>query len=144
MLLVGYFENIATESGICSRCVDSFSLRDFLGLASHVSMPERTTVSRTRRRLPVEVFEEFFHLVSTIVAANGLLKGRVHGVNSTYLQADKSTCARAPARMTLGTSAVWPPTGMTADVDTAEASSRPRWRATTEEAMHQRPQLMVA
>ena len=90
MMLVGYFENIASERGICWRCADSFSLRDFLGLANHVPVPDQTTMSRTRRRLPVETFDEVFHIVLTIVAAKGLLKGRVRGVDSTYLQADAS------------------------------------------------------
>ena len=32
MLLIGYFEGIDSERGICWRCADSLSLREFLGL----------------------------------------------------------------------------------------------------------------
>lgn len=90
MMLVGYFEGIHSERGICWRCADSISLRDFLGLANHIAVPDQTTVSRTRRRLPVDVFDEVFRLVLGIVAERGLLKGRIRGVDSTYLQADAS------------------------------------------------------
>lgn len=90
MMLVGFFEGIASERGIAWRCADSMSLRDFLGLAPHVPVPDSSTVSRTRRRLPVDVFEEMFRLVLAIVDAKGLLSGRVRGVDSTYLKADAS------------------------------------------------------
>ena len=90
MMLVGFFENISSERGIAWRCADSMSLRDFLGLAAHVAVPDSSTVSRTRRRLPPEVFDEVFRLVLGIVDAKGLLKGRVRGVDSTYLKADAS------------------------------------------------------
>jgi transposase len=90
MLLVGYFEGIGSERGIAWRCADSMSLRDFLGLATHVACPDQSTVSRTRRRLPPEVFDAVFAKVLGIVEAKGLLKGRVRGVDSTYLRADAS------------------------------------------------------
>lgn len=90
MMLVGFFEGISSERGIAWRCADSMSLRDFLGLAAHVPVPDASTVSRTRRRLPVEVFDEVFRLVLGIVDAKGLLQGRVRGVDSTYLKADAS------------------------------------------------------
>jgi len=90
MMLVGFFENVASERGIAWRCADSMSLRDFLGLAAHVAVPDASTVSRTRRRLPGDVFDEVFRLVLGIVDSKGLLKGRVRGVDSTYLKADAS------------------------------------------------------
>jgi hypothetical protein len=56
----------------------------------HVAVPDASTVSRTRRRLPGDVFDEVFRLVLGIVDSKGLLKGRVRGVDSTYLKADAS------------------------------------------------------
>ena len=90
MLLVGYFEGIGSERGIAWRCADSMSLREFLNLATHVAVPDQSTVSRTRRRLPPEVFESVFQAVLAIVEEQGLFKGRVRGVDSTYLKADAS------------------------------------------------------
>jgi len=90
MLLIGYFEGIGSERGISWRCADSMSLRDFLHLPSHVAVPDSSTVSRTRRRLPPEVFEAVFQLVLAIVDEKGLLRGKVRGVDSTYLKGDAS------------------------------------------------------
>lgn len=90
MLLIGYFEGIESERGICWRCADSLSLRDFLGLLPQDSVPDHSSLSRIRTRLDGAVYEEVFRLVLGIVAAKGLLRGKVAGVDSTYLRADAS------------------------------------------------------
>ena len=90
MLMVGYFEGIESERGICWRCEDSLSLREFLGLGLGDRVPDHSTLSRTRGRFDKEVFEEVFRFILRMVEKSGLLKGRVAGVDSTYLQADAS------------------------------------------------------
>jgi transposase len=72
MMLVGFFEGIASERGIAWRCADSMSLRDFLGLAPPVPVSDASTMSRTLRRLPVDVFDQMFRLVLGIVNEKGL------------------------------------------------------------------------
>ena len=79
MLLIGYFEGIESERGICWRCEDSLSLRDFLGLGLADRVPDHSTLSRTRHRLGKEVFDAVFRLVLGIVEEHGLLRGRVVG-----------------------------------------------------------------
>ena len=56
-------------------------------------MPDHSTLSRTRQRLPLEVHPTVFALLRGIVEAKGLLKGRVLGADSTYLRADASMTA---------------------------------------------------
>lgn len=90
MLFIGYFEGIESERGIEWRCADSLSLRDFLGLPADKRVPDHSTLSRTRTRLPASVYEEVFRFVLVIVERKGLLKGKVAGVDSTYLRADAS------------------------------------------------------
>jgi transposase len=90
MLLVGYFEGIESERGICWRCEDSLSLRSFLGLGVDGTVPDHSSLSRTRTRYDSEVYEEVFRFVLSMVEQAGLLKGRVVGVDSTYLRADAS------------------------------------------------------
>lgn len=90
MLLVGYFEGIESERGICWRCSDSLSLRSFLGLLPTESVPDHSSLSRIRERLDAAVYEEVFRLVLGIVEKQGLLRGKVAGVDSTYLRADAS------------------------------------------------------
>jgi transposase len=90
MLLVGYFEGIESERGLEWRCRDSLSLRAFLGVSLHEAVPDHTTLSRTRLRLPASVYDAVFKLVLGIVEAKGLLRGKVAGVDSTFLRADAS------------------------------------------------------
>jgi transposase len=90
MLFIGYFEGIESERGICWRVEDSLSLRSFLGIATHETTPDHSTLSRMRSRLAPEVYEAVFHFVMRVLNEQGLLRGRVAGVDSTYLRADAS------------------------------------------------------
>ncbi len=90
MHLVGFFEGIESERGLEWRFADSLSLRQFLGLSLTQRVPDHSTLSRTRQRLPLEVHQAAFALILGIVESKGLLKGRVVGVDATYLRADAS------------------------------------------------------
>jgi transposase len=90
MHLIGYFEGIESERGIEWRCADSLSLREFLGLDLTQRVPDHSTLSRMRTRLPLEVHQQAFVLILGIIERKGLLRGRVNGVDSTFLQADAS------------------------------------------------------
>src|SRR6478752_5115715 len=80
MLLVGYFEGIDPQRGIAWRCADSLSLRQFLGVPLDDGTPDHSTLTRTRKRLPAEVFEEVFRFVLGIAEAKTLIAGRTVGV----------------------------------------------------------------
>jgi len=90
LLFMGYFENIGSDRELAWRAADSQSVRAFLGLSHYEPTPDSSTISRTRRRLPQDVFDRVFEKVLRVVDEAGLLKGRVRGVDSTYLQADAS------------------------------------------------------
>jgi transposase len=90
MHLVGFFEGIESERGLEWRFADSLSLRQFLGLPLTQRVPDHSTLSRTRQRLPLAVHQAVFALILGIVEAKGLLHGRVLGVDATYLRADAS------------------------------------------------------
>ena len=90
MLLIGYFEGIESERGIAWRCADSLSLKHFLGVAPTAETPDHSSLSRIRKRLPKEVYVEVFRSILSVVESRGLLRGKVVGVDSTYLRADAS------------------------------------------------------
>jgi transposase len=90
MLFVGYFEGIESERGLEWRCSDSLSLRTFLGVLVNERVPDHSSLSRMRTRLDGAVYDEVFRLVLGIVESKGLLRGKVSGVDSTYLRADAS------------------------------------------------------
>jgi transposase len=60
MLFVGYFEGLDSERGIAWRCADSLSLRQFLKRGPGDAVPDHSTLSRTRTRLPLEVHDAVF------------------------------------------------------------------------------------
>ena len=88
MLLIGYFERIDSERGICWRCSDSLSLRQFLGLGMEERTPEHSSLSRIRNRLPLEVHESVFGWVLEILASRGMIDGKTLGVDATTLEAN--------------------------------------------------------
>jgi transposase len=88
MLFVGYFEGLDSERGIAWRCADSLSLRQFLQLGASEAVPDHSTLSRTRARLPLEVHDAVFALVLGLVAEHGLVKGRRVGVDASTMEAN--------------------------------------------------------
>ncbi len=90
MLLIGYFEGLESERGIAWRCADSLSLKSFIGVAATEATPDHSSLSRIRKRLPKEVYEQVFQAILSVVESRGLLRGKVVGVDSTYLRADAS------------------------------------------------------
>jgi transposase len=88
MLMVGYFEGLASERGIAWRCSDSLSLRDFLGFVLTQKTPDHTTVSRTRRLIDIETHARIFGWVLQVLAKHGLVGGKTVGVDATTLEAN--------------------------------------------------------
>lgn len=87
-LLIGYFEGIDSERGIAWRCGDSLSLRQFLGLALEQSPPDHSSLSRTRRLLPLEAHERVFQWVLAALGSQGLVKATTVGIDATTLEAN--------------------------------------------------------
>lgn len=88
MILVGYFEGIASQRGIAWRCSDSRSLAEFLGLGPTEETPDHSSLTRVHQRLPLEVHEQVFQFVLKIADQKGLLKGRAVVADSTFLEAN--------------------------------------------------------
>lgn len=88
MILIGYFEGIASQRGIAWRCSDSRSLAEFLGIAINEQTPDHSSMTRVHQRLPLEVHEEVFVFVLKIAAEKKLLHGKTVAVDSTTLEAN--------------------------------------------------------
>jgi len=88
LLMVGYFEGIDSERGIAWRAADSLSIRAFLRIALDESVPDYSTVSRTRRLLDVETHELVFVWLLEMLAEHGLVRGRTIGIDATTLEAN--------------------------------------------------------
>lgn len=87
-LLVGYFEGIDSERGIAWRCADSLSLRQFLGLAIDASVPDHSSLSRTRRLIDVDTHEAVFTWVLKALASKKLVTGKTVGIDASTMEAN--------------------------------------------------------
>jgi transposase len=88
LLMVGYFEGIDSERGIAWRASDSLSIRSFVRIALDESVPDHSTISRTRRLMDVETHQAVFQWVLAVLAEKKLLKGSTIGVDATTLEAN--------------------------------------------------------
>lgn len=88
MLLVGYFEGIDSERGICWRCADSLSLREFLRLGTTEAVPDHSSLSRIRRRLSLEAHHEMFVHVLELLAQAKLLESKNLGIDASTMEAN--------------------------------------------------------
>ena len=88
MLLIGFFEGIDSERGIAWRVADSLSLREFLGFSVTEGTPDHSTVSRTRRLLPVETHKAVFRWFVRILGEEGLIEGQTVAIDATTLEAN--------------------------------------------------------
>lgn len=88
MLLLGYCEGIESERGIAWRAADSLSLRDFLGLSLTDATPDHSTLSRTRRLIPVETHKAVFRWFVKVLGEEGLIEGQTIAIDATTLEAN--------------------------------------------------------
>jgi transposase len=88
MLLLGFFEGIDSERGIAWRAADSLSLRAFLGFGLTEPTPDHSTISRTRRLMPVETHKAVFRWFVKVLGEEGLIDGQTIAIDATTLEAN--------------------------------------------------------
>lgn len=90
MLMIGFFENLASERGIAARCADSLAIRAFLHYSLTEPTPDHSTLSVIRQRLGPAVYEQVFALVLRALKQHGLLKGKRLAIDASVLEANAS------------------------------------------------------
>lgn len=90
MLMIGFFENLASERGIATRCADSFAIREFRHYGLTERTPDHTTLSVIRQRLAPEVYQQVFALVLRALKKHKLLRGKTLTIDSSVLEANAS------------------------------------------------------
>lgn len=88
MLMIGFFENLASERGIAERCSDSISLRFFLGYDLTQATPDHSTLSVIRSRLGEDTYQQVFLLILSALQQHGLVKGRNVGIDASVIEAN--------------------------------------------------------
>ncbi|MGH8528024.1 MAG: transposase, partial [Gammaproteobacteria bacterium] len=64
------------------------ALREFLGLGLTDRVPDHSSLTIIRQRLPLGVHEEAFAFVLKMLAEKGVLRGKTVGVDATTLEAN--------------------------------------------------------
>jgi transposase len=83
MLFVGQFEGLDSEREIAWRCADSLSLHRFVRLAEGETVPDHSTLSVTRSRLPLEVHHAVFGFILEIADQHDLVRAQRIGVDAS-------------------------------------------------------------
>lgn len=90
MLFVGQYEGLDSEREIAWRCADSLSLHRFLCLVEGETVPDHSTLSVTRQRLPLEVHHAVFGFILEIADQHELVAARRLGVDASTQEANAS------------------------------------------------------
>ena len=93
LLLIGFCEGLDSERGIAWRVADSLSLREFLGYSVTEETPDHSTISRTRRLIPVETHQAVFRWVGKMLGNEGVLEGQTIAIDATTLEANAAMCS---------------------------------------------------
>ena len=88
MLMVGFFENLASERGIAERCQDSLAIRSFLGYDLTENTPDHSSLSVIRNRLGEDTYDRVFMLILRALQEHGLVKGRQAGIDASVIEAN--------------------------------------------------------
>ena len=90
LLLVSHFENITSDRKLIELAGLHLGIRSFLGYELHQALPWHSTLSRTRQRIPVAVFEECFSHIVGLCIQKGLVSGHTQVIDSAYIKANAS------------------------------------------------------
>jgi transposase len=90
LLLVAHFENITSDRKLIERASLHIGIRYFLGYDLRQPLPSHSTISRTRQRIPISVFEQCFTHILALCIESGLVAGNVQAIDSAYIKANAS------------------------------------------------------
>jgi len=90
MLMIGFFENLASERAIAARCADSFSIRAFLRYGVTERTPDHTTLTVIRQRLSAAIYQEVFAIGLRALKRHKLLRGKRLAIDASVLEANAS------------------------------------------------------
>jgi transposase len=88
--LVLFFEGVRSERQLVRVAADRLSIRWYLGYDLHESLPDHSTLTRTRERYGLEVFRRFFDKVVEQCVEAGLVWGQELYFDATKVEANAS------------------------------------------------------
>ena len=90
MMLVGYLENITSDRALIDHISMRLDLLYFIDYDIDDVLPWHSTISRTRKKLPVDIFESMFDQVLAMCVKKGMVSGKTQAVDAAYVKANAS------------------------------------------------------
>jgi transposase len=90
LMLIGYFENLASDRRIISTASLRLDIMYFIGYNIDEPLPWHSTLSRTRQLFGEEVFKELFRKVLKSCIDKGMVSGRRQAIDSALIKANAS------------------------------------------------------
>ena len=90
LMLIGYFENLASDRRIISTASLRLDILYFIGYNIDEPLPWHSTLSRTRQLFGEEVFKELFRKVLKSCIDRGMVSGRRQAIDSALIKANAS------------------------------------------------------
>ena len=90
MLLVGYLENICTDRKLEREFQNRLDLRYFIDHDLEDAIPDHSTICKTRKRIPREVFDKVFDHILKMCVVAGMVQGTTQSIDSAYIKANAS------------------------------------------------------
>lgn len=90
MLLVGYLENCPTDRGLERLFQMRMDLRYFIDYDVDETIPDHSTICKTRKRMPQEIFSEVFNHILGLCVHAGMVSGHTQSIDSAYIDANAS------------------------------------------------------
>ncbi|MDO1450229.1 transposase [Rhodocytophaga aerolata] len=89
--LVAHFENICSDRALIEKSGLRLDILHFLDFNVGERLPCHSTLSRTRKRLPAEVFETCFQSILTACVEADIVSGHTQVVDAALVEANAST-----------------------------------------------------
>ena len=100
IVLIGYLENLCSDRALERMIQNRLDLRLFIGYDIDESVPDHSTICKTRQRLPVEVFSAVFDEILGMCIKSGMVKGDIQSIDSAYINSNASLDKMQEVKMT--------------------------------------------
>lgn len=90
MVLVGYLENCPTDRGLERLFQMRLDLRFFIDHDVDEAIPDHSTICKTRKRIPQEIFSQVFDHILGLCVHAGMVSGHTQSLDSAYIDANAS------------------------------------------------------
>ena len=90
MVLAGYLENICTDRKLEREFQNRLDLRYFIDYDLDEPIPDHSTICKTRKRIPREVFDKVFDHILKMCVDSGMVQGTTQSIDSAYINANAS------------------------------------------------------